>query len=172
LSICLRTAISAIVDDPLFPSEPTLFPSRVRSLSLMNSGVLLFILPQSNHLCHLAFTLASRAFISFFNQNWSKMAYFVFKSLRSVELKTSLSSLRTKKLKYGICHTPFLTYYSSFKPGFFVVSDEISTERYFKIPHLGFRKRQFFSFIIIYFFFYFLFYLFILFYSAFYYFLF
>jgi len=52
----------------------------------------------------------------------------------------------------SLCHTPFFDpvfsfFTPDFKPGFFVISDEISAEKYFKIPHFGSEGDSFFSFI-------------------------
>jgi len=66
-----------------------------------------------------------------------------FLSLQNLTtLNQWLSSATVVRIRVGItqCHTPLfdqiLTHFTRlFEPGFFVISDEISAERYFKIPH-------------------------------------
>jgi len=95
-----------------------LSPNKVGSLSLTNSRILLFILPlvgSSSPSCIHIYSKRSKYCIhSILQSKMVKMVYSVFKYLRSVDLKLSLSNHHKRRnLNRSICHTPFLTGYFS-----------------------------------------------------------
>jgi len=127
----------------LFPSEPTLFPNRVGSLSLTNLGILLlFLSPVGSSSSSCIHTCITSTHGILGSKNWCTLYLTLFgPSNQRFHLQVSVR----RNLNRGICHTPIFDpnfYFFVFRTSFFRrFKQNFGREVFENTSFLWFRRR-------------------------------